>query len=215
MAGDDPEARDDGLPSDGVPAGVPEAVPTRAPDSMPDERPPSRRLLGKAAQGGARSVDAVLVAYTTESAIYGTVLVSALIAVGWKYDTDLEVFLFTLGTVAVFWLAHVYSGVVASHGSARASGRVLWGLVLVSARHSVGMVLAMLVPAVFLLLSAVGGLDEYVGYYIALWAGVVTLAVLGFWNSVRRGRGWARRILNAAITASLGILIIWLSYLVH
>ena len=52
----------------------------------------------------------VLAAYRTEYAIYGVVLVSAVIAVGWEDDTDLDVLLFTLGSVGVFWLAHVYSG---------------------------------------------------------------------------------------------------------
>lgn len=185
------------------------------PESSGASGSPGERWLGRAAHSGARSVEVVAGAYATEYAIYGTVLVSALIAVGWHYDTDLEVLLFTLGTVGVFWLAHIYAGVVASHGSAGATGRVLWALILDAARHSLGMVLAMLVPAVFLLLATVGVLDEYIGYYIALWAGVATLAVLGFWNSVKRGRGWARRLLNAAITAALGVVIIWLSYLVH
>ncbi|SDS59772.1 hypothetical protein SAMN04489834_1770 [Microterricola viridarii] len=176
---------------------------------------PGSGWLDRAAQSSVRSVEAVAGVYATEYAIYGTVLVSALIAVGWNYDTDLEVFFFTLGTVGVFWLAHIYSAVVAVHGSPDAAHRKLWVLVLDSARHSIGMVLAMLVPAAFLLLSAAGVLDEYVGYYIALWAGVLTLAALGFWNSVKRRRGWPRRILNAAITASLGVGIIWLSAIVH
>ncbi|AMB58262.1 hypothetical protein [Microterricola viridarii] len=184
MAGDEPDARPNDQPGE---------RPNEQPGAPPESQQSDRRWLGRAAQGGARSVEVVVGVYTTEYAIYGTVLVSALIAVGWHYDTDLEVFLFTLGTIAVFWLAHIYAGVVASHGSAEARGGVLWALILSAAWHSVGMVLAMLIPAVFLLLPAVGALDEYVGYYIALWAGVATLAALGFWNSVKRGRGWPRR----------------------
>ncbi|GAB3119252.1 hypothetical protein [Glaciibacter psychrotolerans] len=185
-----------------------------APDSG-SGRPSGSRWIKRAARGSAKPVTVVLGAYGTEYAIYGTVLVSALIAVGWKFDTDFEVLLFTLGTVVVFWIAHIYSGVVANNGSVEARNLTLGKLILNSARHSIGMVLAMLVPALFLLLAAARGLDEYVAYYIALWAGVATLAVLGYWNSVKRGNRWARRILNAAITASLGVGIIWLSYLVH
>ncbi|MCG2624326.1 hypothetical protein LVY72_20760 [Arthrobacter sp. I2-34] len=140
---------------------------------------------------------------------------SALIAIGWKYNTDLEVFLFTLGTVVVFWLAHIYSGVVASNLSAEHRGKAVWAAVLASARHSVGMMLAMLLPAVFLLLATVGVLDEYVAYYLALWVGVVLLAVLGWVNAARRSSHWTLRVLSSATTSALGLGIIWLSTLVH
>jgi len=180
------------------------------------KRPPAaRRWIQSAAPGIARPARLVLLAYQTEYAIYGTVLVSALIAIGWKYNTDLEVFLFTLGTVVVFWLSHIYSGVVASNLSTEHPGKAVWTAVLASARHSMGMVLAMLLPAVFLLLAAAGVLDEYVAYYIALWVGVVILAVLGYANAARRRSRWSLRFLSAAATSALGLGIIWLSTLVH
>lgn len=182
----------------------------------PAKRPSSaRHWLQSAGPSIARPALLLLRAYQTEYAIYGTVLVSALIAIGWEYNTDLEVFLFTLGTVGVFWLAHIYSGVVASNLSKEHRGKAIWTAVLASARHSIGMVIAMLLPAVFLLLAAAGVLDEYVAYYIALWVGVVVLAVLGYANAARRSSRWPLRILSAATTSVLGLGIIWLSALVH
>lgn len=175
----------------------------------------ARRLTRRAANGVARPAAALLHTYGTEHAIDGTVLVSALIAVGWKYETDLEVFLFTLGTVGVFWLSHIYAGVVAGDGSAAHPREAVWVRALAAARHSAGMVLAMLLPAFFLLLATVGVLDEYVAYYIALWVGVGILAVLGYVNAARRGKRWPLRLLNAAATSALGLIIIWLSTLVH
>jgi hypothetical protein len=175
----------------------------------------ARRLTRRAAHGVARPAAALLRTYETEHAIYGTVLVSALIAVGWKYETDLEVFLFTLGTVGVFWLSHIYSGVVAGNRSAERPRKAVWATVLDTARHSAGMVLAMLLPAFFLLLATAGVLDEYVAYYVALWVGVGILAVLGYANAARRRKRWPLRLLNAATTSALGLIIIWLSTLVH
>lgn len=175
----------------------------------------ARRLTRRAAHGVARPAAALLHTYGTEHAIDGTVLVSALIAVGWEYETDLEVFLFTLGTVGVFWLSHIYAGVVAGSGPAGRPREAVWVRALATARHSAGMVLAMLLPAVFLLLAAVGVLDEYVAYYIALWVGVGILAVLGYVNAARRRKRWPLRLLNAAATSALGLIIIWLSTLVH
>jgi len=177
--------------------------------------PVVRRWFQAAPSGITKPALLLLQAYQTEYAIYGTVLVSALIAIGWEYNTDLEVFLFTLGTVAVFWLAHIYSGVVAGDVSDDRRGKAVWGAVLASARHSMGMVLAMLLPAVFLLLAAAGVLDEYVAYYIALWVGVAILAVLGYANAARRRSRWSLRLLSSAATSVLGLGIIWLSTLVH
>ena len=171
--------------------------------------------VGSTASTGSKSIVLVLRAYRTEYAIYGTVLVSALIAVGWKYNTDLEVLIFTVGTVGVFWLAHIYSGVVAGEKPEGPRAPALWHAARESARASVGMVLAMLLPAFILLLATLGILDEYVAYYIALWVGVFVLAVLGWMNSLRRGNPWPLHVLSAAITSALGLGVIWLSTLVH
>jgi hypothetical protein len=73
----------------------------------------------------------------------------------------------------------------------------------------------MVLPAIFLLLAVVNVLDEYVAYYAALWVGVLVLAVLGYLASARRGSPWYWRVLSALVTASLGLLVIWLSSLVH
>ena len=160
----------------------------------------------------------VLRAAKTESAIYGVVLVSALIAVGWEDDTDLEVLLFTLGATGVFWLAHVYAGTIAREEGPE-SGRPRWRAILSAARKSAAdssrMLLAMVLPSTFLGMAALGWLDEYVAYYIALWVGVLTLAVIGWWTAARRGGPWGWRVLSALVTASLGLLVIWLSSLVH
>ena len=162
-----------------------------------------------------KPVRKVLGTYRTEYAIYGTVLVSAVIAVGWEDDTDLEVLLFTLGSVGVFWLAHVYSGTVAREDTSQPRFRAILdrgaGLDAAHGRaaHRDG------AAAIFLLLAVVGVVDEYVAYYAALWVGVLVLAVLGYLASARRGSPWYWRVLSALVTASLGLLVIWLSSLVH
>ena len=165
-----------------------------------------------------RQAGLVLRAYRTESAIYGVVLVSALIAIGWEDDTDLEVLLFTLGTTAVFWLAHVYAGAIAREEGPE-SGRPRWRAILAAARasaaHSSGLLLAMVLPVAFLGLAAIGWLDEYVAYYLALWVGTAVLAVIGWVTAARRGGSWGWHLLSALVTASLGLLVIWLSALVH
>jgi hypothetical protein len=154
-------------------------------------------------------------AYTSEHAIYGTVLVSALIAVGWRFETDLDVFEFLLGTVFVFWLAHLYSGVIARPMIRGHWALSVWHAIVKAARHSIGMILAMLLPCIFLLLPSLNLVDEYTAYYIALWIGVGILALLGYVNSARRGSPVRQRIISALVTSAFGLFIIWLSALVH
>ena len=157
----------------------------------------------------------MLRAYRSESAIYGVVLVSSLIAIAWRENTDLEVLVFTLGAVVVFWLAHVYAGTISREETGSPRLRAILAAARSSAAHSSGMLLAMVLPTIFLVLATIGWLDEYVAYYLALWVGAAVLAVIGWWTAARRGGHWGWRLLSALVTASLGLLVIWLGSLVH
>jgi len=160
-----------------------------------------------------RGMKRVLDAYSGEHAVYGLVLVTALVAVGWEDETDLEVLVFVVGTVFVFWLAHIYAAVVASRSSHPAPP--LRTALLDGIRHASGMLVAMLVPAVLLLLGAIGVVEEYTAYFLALGSGVVLLAVIGWANAVRNGSPLRWRIAGTLATTVLGLLVIVLSILVH
>lgn len=55
---------------------------------------------------------------STEEGIYGLILVAGLVAVaGTSGLSSIRTLVFVLVTVAVFWVAHVYSGTVAAHSS--------------------------------------------------------------------------------------------------
>lgn len=161
----------------------------------------------------ARHARLVLDAYSGEHGVYGIVLVTALIGVGWDNDTDLEVLIFVVGTVFVFWLAHIYAAVVASraaHTPAALRTAVVHGI-----RHTYGMVVAMLIPALLLLLGVIGLLDEWTAYYAALASGVVMLALIGYANAARNGSTWQWRLAGVASTTLLGVLVIALSIVAH
>ncbi|MFK4834277.1 hypothetical protein ACI3KY_00950 [Microbacterium sp. ZW T2_14] len=160
-----------------------------------------------------RRRDRLLDAYSGEHAVYGLVLVTALVAVGWEEDTDFEVLLFVFGTVIVFWLAHIYAAVVASR--AERPAKPLAAAVRDGARHSSGMLVAMLVPAALLLLGALGLVEEYTAYFLALGSGIVLLAVIGYANAARNGSSWPWRIAGLLATTLLGVLVIGLSILAH
>ncbi len=163
-----------------------------------------------------KPVRKVLGTYQTEYAIYGTVLVSAVIAVGWEDDTDLEVLLFTLGSVGVFWLAHVYSGTVAREDTSRAAapGDPDRGAGFDAAhdRAPRGDGAARDLPAARGRRTSSTSTSRTTR---RSGSASLVLAVLGYLASARRGSPWYWRVLSALVTASLGLLVIWLSSLVH
>ncbi|KQQ03651.1 MULTISPECIES: hypothetical protein [unclassified Rathayibacter] len=161
------------------------------------------------------TVGAVVAVMRTEGAIYGTVLAITLIAVGWDKDTDLEVLLFLLGSVTVFWVAHVYAGTIARLPTTEPTARTVVAAIGDTVRHSIGMIAAMIVPALFLALGPLELVEEYTAYYLALGSGVVILAVLGYVMSARRGSSLGRRLLSTLTTTLLGFVVVWLSTLVH
>lgn len=155
----------------------------------------------------------VLGAYSGEHGVYGIVLVTALIAVGWDDDTDLEVLVFVVGTVFVFWLAHIYAAVVASR--AKAPPVALRTAVAAGIRHTYGMLVAMLIPVFLLSLAVIDLVEEYTAYYLALGSGVVMLALIGYANASRNRSPWYWRVGGVLATTGLGLLVIVLSIVVH
>ena len=155
----------------------------------------------------------VLDAYSGEHGVYGIVLVTALIAVGWDDDTDLEVLVFVVGTVLVFWLAHIYAAVVASR--AAETPLVLRTAVARGIRHTYGMLVAMLIPALLLSLAVIGLVEEYTAYYLALGSGVVMLALIGYANAARNRCPCDWRLGGGLATTGLGLLVIGVSIIVH
>lgn len=198
---------------------------TNEPDapSTPDggERAPVENLhRGPAAHhtealrtAGTRGARGFLSAYSGEHGIYGVVLVTALIGAEIDADTDLDVILFVLGTVGVFWLAHIYAAVVASR--AHRPVPPLHVGIRDGIRHSAGMGVAMLIPVLLLGTGTMGILDEWTAYYLALGSGVVILALIGYANARRNGATWPWRLLGVATTTLLGLIVIGLSILVH
>ncbi len=179
------------------------------PKTAGEDLNPADRLLEVAA----KPVRRVLDAYSGEHGVYGIVLVTALIAVGWEDETDFDVLVFVVGTVFVFWLAHIYASVVASRGSDEPMG--LRASILSGIGHTKGMLVAMLIPAALLGLAVVDVVEEYTAYYLALGSGIILLALIGYANAARNGSSWGWRVAGILSTTLLGALVIVLSIIVH
>lgn len=143
--------------------------------------------------------------------MYGLILVSGLIATaGGTGATSFRMLLFVVVTLSVFWLAHVYAGVVGSHGSTGHDGQPmpLRAVIRESMRESQDMLLAALLPAAALLLGVLGILQDRTAGWLAMWVCVAVLALLGYRSYHRLGATLPVRLVGAFATASFGLVII-------
>lgn len=162
--------------------------------------------------------DALRPGFGTEAAVYGTILVSGLIALAsYSGETSVRVLIKVGVTVVVFWGAHVYAGTVARMGEragpeARAHlGHAFRG----SLRHSLGMLTSASVPALILVLGTTRIIPDDIANDVALWSGVVILAFLGYVAFLRRGSSHLVRIVGALATASFGLVFVLMKAFIH
>jgi hypothetical protein len=147
-----------------------------------------------------------------QGAIYGTILALSVTAVGSEKESDVDVLISVIATALVFWLVHVYAGVLAARlergapiGEAlrHESGRE-WPLVQAS--------VPVMVP---LFLGAIGVIGDETGYWLAIVVGVVVLAGFGV-RLVRQEKGsTATVIVVAVLNVCVGLLFVLLKVLVH
>ena len=151
----------------------------------------------------------------TPSFIYSTIIVMAVIIVADDFQSDLELFEVTLGTVFVVWVGHVFSDTVAKGFNVHPHPTSIRQLFHHAIIDSNGVLLAAVLPLLFLLLGALGVLDEYFAYWCSLGVSVIVLGIVGWLLFKRRGNAWPIRLAGAVATAALGILVVALKALVH
>lgn len=148
----------------------------------------------------------------TPAGIYGTILYASVIAASSVSDHDsdsaVEILVFSLVSIVVFWLAHVYSDALGFQGDAdRLSDRMGDSL-----RHAMldssGMLEAAVIPSVPLLLAALAILPADVGVALSLWLCVLMLALVGFLVFLVRGRSLWLCLLGSVLTGLFGVVVI-------
>lgn len=154
--------------------------------------------------------------FGTEAAVYGTILVSGLIAVSSAHgETSGVVLLSVVVTVVVFWAAHVYAGAVARLGDENSEQIGVRAAIGRSVRHSLGMLTSAGAPALILLAGTTRLIPDDAANEVALWSGTVILGFLGYVAFLRRGSSMWVRILGAIVTSSFGIVFVILKAVVH
>jgi len=108
--------------------------------------------------------------------IYGSLLITALIAVEWKHDVAIDFVAGTLAaSIAIFWLAHVWARFI----NERIRGPLARRRALDLAADEAPMLAAAILPLTVLLASHLGWYDTDTAIALAL---AVSIAQLFFWG---------------------------------
>jgi len=144
-------------------------------------------------------------------AIYGSLLVTGIVAVQWKADASTDPIAATVVvSVVVFWLAHVWSEIV--------NRRVRGGIAIDEAREialdEASMLASLLLPAIVLGVGPRLGLSVDTAIEIAL---VVCISQLFLWGVVvgrAAHHGWVLPLVVAIVDSLLGIVLVALKVMV-
>jgi hypothetical protein len=175
----------------------------------------SRSALESAGEAPHRSRESRWWFLVRPQVIYGTVIVSAVIVAARDDIPDWELVLLVLGTVAIVWVAHVFSEVVAGEHAVTNPPTPFRTVVRHAVIHAAGIPVSAVLPLVFLALGSVGWMPQSAAYFASLGVGVLSLAVLGWLVFAHRGNAWPVRLAGAAGTALLGAIVVALNAFVH
>jgi hypothetical protein len=148
-------------------------------------------------------------------AIYGQILVTSIVAALSEEETlsAQEIFIGVLGTMLVFWLAHVYAAAVARRLSRREPLRLRE--ILDIANDEWPMVQSAAPALVALGLAWAGVFSTSAGVDLAIAAGIGALFAWGFVIARRSGLSPAGTLGSIALSGAFGLAIVGLKTVVH
>jgi hypothetical protein len=148
-----------------------------------------------------------------QAAVYGSLLVTTLVAAQARHDASAEFIAFTLiVSVGVFWLMEVWSKLV----TLRVAGPISLSETRTVAREAGPMLSAALIPTLALASHNVGLVDVDQAISLAMILCIVQLFLWGLAVGHAIGRGWPVALVVAAVDCGLGLLIVALKvFVVH
>jgi len=148
-----------------------------------------------------------------EGAITGTVVCAAAIsAVTGHVDTTLELSLAILGTVGVYWIAHLHA---ATLGSSLTHGHHPFAALKQAFWHTLPIAGASVVPLGVLVVTTLFGAGLRTAAFTALFATIGLLIVYSWLAGARAGLDTTGRLASAAAGAGVGLLVVLLKVGLH
>jgi hypothetical protein len=148
------------------------------------------------------------------SAIYGTILVTAVVA-GTAASEEVSVaggILIVLATTLVFWLAHFYANLLALRLTIKR--RPAWPEVRRLSGEEWPLVQAGALPILILLLAETGLYGRDTAFAVAMWSGVAALFFWGVVYARYEGSGVAGALASGTFNAALGLIVVALKVIV-
>jgi len=145
------------------------------------------------------------------AAIYGTIVTTAVIGAtsSKSAQTVLEL---AVGTLLVFWLAHVYAMALARHLQ---GARLHWSAISHAMAEERPMLEAPIPSLVVLLLGAVGVLDDRLAVTVALLVGVGQLVGWGIAYARSQDWGWPMALAAGVVNGMFGLAVVILEVALH
>lgn len=148
-----------------------------------------------------------------EGAIIGTVVCAAAIAAGAGHsESTRQLSAIILGTVAVYWVAHLHAVTIGSALTHRHHPVAAFRHALVETLPLAG---ASVVPLAVLLVSRLVGADLNVAAWVALLATIGLLTLYSYLAGARGGLDTGGRIASAVAGAGVGLLVALLKVSLH
>jgi hypothetical protein len=148
-----------------------------------------------------------------EGAITGTVVCAAAIAYGAGHVTSTgELSLLILGTIVVYWLAHLHAMTLGSSLTHRHHPVIALRHALVATAPILGV---SVVPLVILLTSRLAGAELRASAWAALITTIALLTLYSYLAGARSGLDIRGRVASACAGAALGILVALLKVALH
>jgi hypothetical protein len=148
------------------------------------------------------------------AAVYGSVLVAALLgALEAEHAQPRAMVVSLVSTTAVFWLAHIWAGVV---GEQITAGRIRVAVRIRDvARSEWPIVEAGFLPLIPIVLAWIGPGSRGTGAKIALAVALIQLGVWGMIAGRRAHDSWPAALVAGTITGLLGLFVVLLEIWVH
>lgn len=154
----------------------------------------------------------------SEPAIHGVLLVAGLVVlIGNTTQAFWGVIVRIVATLVVFWIGHLYAGVV-THLGDEYEGDTRWRERTAKAArdaldHSWGMLVAGLIPLTVLTMGALNLIRDQTAIWGSLWAAMMVLGVLGWLGVASWTPRPSLRLLGGAITSLLGLALLSLIHI--
>jgi hypothetical protein len=178
-----------------------------AQSAAPPGGSPARRLASRLA-------DWLLPAENPAGAIYGLIVIGALLAAeSGRHESYLDTLLSAAIAATLYWVAHSYAEALGTR--LRERRRLTPGMLVSALGHDAALIRGAAIPLLALAIAALGGASQATAVTIAVWSAIVCVGAFELLAGVRSGATRGELALETAIGVAMGLAILALKVVLH